>query len=275
MKKRFLLVLFILILGLCAPSWAMYIEVGDAASQSDADVVVDIVFVADTSGSMYDELRAISNMVYNAIMDIDCPECDAWIRARFMNINGSNYGVFDESVTSYVANVGGTALSNHIEDNGAAVTDMVNYYGWNDNTTADQDYYMAIVTIGDEGTENGAPVLQNDWDSAYQANQAAILNDIMVFSLVGTNTNNCEAVFEAMAVGGTGGGYTFGDTGGKYSLTTAGTLESDIEEIICTAASGGTNAVSADPVPEPASLFLLGSGLLGLCGFIRKKQKKA
>jgi hypothetical protein len=41
-------------------------------------------------------------------------------------------------------------------------------------------------------------------------------------------------------------------------------------------APGGTDGgdLGPSPIPEPATLFLLGSGLVGLAGFGRKKFKK-
>ena len=235
--------------------------------------MLDIVFASDTSGSMADEMSAISNAVYNIIDNLDCPDCDAWVRASFMGITGTYTGTyFDETVKDYVLAAGGTPISNHSEDCGPAVTDLANWYEWNDDTTVDQDYYKAIVSIGDEGTENGYPVTQADWDAAYTANQTAIANDIMVFSLVGTPYygwgSGLGPVFAAMAEGGSGGGYSFGDTGGSWAATTSETLEGDIEDIICTAAGGG------DPVPEPSTILLLGIGLAGIVGFGRKKMFK-
>lgn len=276
MKKGIIVILaMFLLVGFSMNASASYFATGDALNQASADVILDIVFVADTSGSMSDELNAISNSVYNIVDNLDCPDCDAWVRASFMNINGYSSGYFNTSVTNLVTSQGGTPVSNHQEDNGPAVTDLVNWYNWNDDSTADQDYYMAIVTIGDEGTQDGYPSNQADWDAAYVANQAAIADDIMVFSLVGTvyypsDQVNRDAVFLAMAEGGTGGGYTFGDTGGLAIFTTSNTLETDLENIICTAAGGGDD----NPVPEPATLLLLGSGIMGFFGFNRKKLFK-
>lgn len=249
---------------------------GDAVDQASADAILDIVFTIDTSGSMYDDINAIGAVAQNVVQNLDCPDIDCYVRARFMGIT-SNRGIFDENVRKYVQDSGNTPLSNHIEDNGPAVTDLVNYYNWNDDSTADQSYYKAVVTIGDEGTESGYPVYQNDWDAAYQANQAAIAEDVLLFSWVtddpiGGAAGPVPVLFETMAVGGTGGGYTFGNTGGTYLEQGPGfDLEAELERIICTAAGGGTNN-GGGTVPEPSALMLMGGGLLGLVGLRRRKK---
>lgn len=280
--KKLLTVLFLLFVftGVTTNAFAIYVEGGDATSQDAADDILDIVFVFDTSGSMGDEINALVPKMQDIVSNIDCPDCDVWVRATLMGINSSGRGL-GENVVNYTINAGGTPVSNHSEDNAPAVQDMANWYNWNDDSDADQDYFKAIVTIGDEGTEGGHPINADDWAAADAANQAAIDEDVMVFSVLGTpyytrpaDVQARDAVFTALAVGGSGYGYTLADTGGTVTHTTDNTIEADIEAIICTAAGGGTGGGGPDPIPEPTTMLLLGAGLTGIIGAKRKKLLK-
>lgn len=247
---------------------------GDAVDKASATSIVDIVFAIDTSGSMSDDIAAIGAKAASVVQNLDCPNFDCYVRARFMGING-NYDTFwNENVRSYVLNKGFTPLSNHQEDNGPAVIDLVNYYDWGTDAGPGQKNYWAVVTIGDEGTEDGQNVTQADWDVAYQANQAAKNKGVFLISWVADDPYpGVPALFETMAVGGSGGIstiYNFADTGGAYvsgPLTNL-TVEQQLEDIICLTGGGGTNP---NPVPEPATLALLGLGLLGLGAMRRRK----
>lgn len=254
---------------------------GDAVDLASAPNVLDIVFAIDTSGSMWDDINAIGSIAQSVVQNLQCPDTDVYVRARFMGITGTR-GIFDETVSGYVTGVGGTPVSNSSEDNGPAVTDLANNYQWHAGLgdLTGKDLYRAVVTIGDEGTENGFPVNQADWDAAVAANQAAIANNVFLFSWVTDDPfDGVPELFQKMAEGGSAPSPYTGscsDTGGAYVQQGSGdsaAIEATLQQIICTAGGGGTGGGNGD-VPEPTSIALAGIGLLGLWGAGAQRRRR-
>ena len=280
MKKILLLSSAIASLGFATASNAAIILGGDAASQASADSILDIVFAIDTSGSMSDDILAISTVARDVIEGLQCTDSNVYVRARFFGNVGAAAGVFDESLRGFILANGGTVPANFTdtEDNGPAVSSIISNSSlfFTDDSVGSQTYYKAVVSIGDEGTLNGSPVLADDWAAAYDANQAAIASDTLLFSWITDDPfAGVPALFEAMAEGGANpfGGAALGATGGTFVQSGASGgpdgIANTLQDIICTAGSGGTG------VPDGGSTFLLlAPAVFGMFAFGRRMQKK-
>ena len=93
-----------------------------------------------------DDIAAIGAKARSVITNLSCPTTDCYVRARFMGITTTS-GIFDETVRGYVLGAGGSPVTNHQEDNGPAVTDLVNHYAWNNDAVAGQIPMLAVMVF--------------------------------------------------------------------------------------------------------------------------------
>lgn len=234
MKSLFFFIAFLCVALL--PVQAATITTGTL--NTSVDVILDIVFAIDTSGSMSDEASSISTAMAGVVNGLSLPGETLYVRSRMIGIYGTWSGTnFNENSTTVL----GAGITNQVEDNGPIVNDIINNYAWiNRASYPESRYYRAVVTIGDEGLQQGAPTDAADWAAGYSANQLAKANNVMVFSLLGNSPSAGAAdVFRALAIGGTGYGYTLQNTGGTFTQTSSSTLQTDIRNALMIAAQGG------------------------------------
>lgn len=263
---------------------AAMISGGNATSQEAADTIVDVVFAIDKSPSMMSEAVGFSTGMQTAINELSCADKDVWVNARLTGIYGTWPGTqFDESAQEVIKGLGLPTTINHVEDNGPAVYDFANANTAYFNTTpaSGQEYFKAVVTIGDEGLQDGVPLApdnfldQADYDIGKAANDIAVANGVLVFSVLGNNAvEGAGELFQALAEGGTQGGHEFNDTGGRYiaidsSLQYDYVLK-DVLEVFCTAVPPAPSSAKSTPVFTPLGLLALLGSLLWF-GWRRQK----
>ena len=179
---------------------------------------VDIVFVFDTSGSMYDEGQSLCSVVDTVVQDIQ--DDGFTVRYNVWAIT-SWYSYRFPCITDSVRNNFTGELSNHMEDWGPATSDISTMYPW------EAGYTRVIVPLSDECPENGDGCYASDTAAITQAITDANANNVKVFPIVGSPWRSAVVGYANDLATGTGG----------TALLSTGTPE-DIANAISTIITG-------------------------------------
>lgn len=140
--------------------------------------------------------------------------------------------------------------------------DTVNGRGYDANTDGDFDDPSDLKPedwVHSEGTSTGLTI--GLWTNSGHTHNTGVFNywrEDPAFYLAGTDDGNGDYTI--------GLAFDFGDLANGNSVT--------FDYTYVMGESLGTVDIPTDPIPEPATMLLLGSGLVGLAGFRRKKNLK-
>ncbi len=232
----------------------------------------DMVFVVDQSGSMYDEFRWISNSLryIDAIVKSKGITANYGI-AGYEFFSGTQRGFFGEKnawadvpaeIDGVIAEADWAARNVYggIERSYHAASWAADNFSWTGG-----DYAKVMVLITDEDVDMGDTYSYNGKRGELALNDKMNDSDI----LLNVITSSCFNTFWDDAA------FRKGDYIGLFDLNylrehpsefTADFTQAKINEII------EYQPTQATPTPEPGTLFLLGSGLIGIGAVSRKKR---
>ena len=180
---------------------------------------VDIVFVFDTSGSMYDEGTSLCSVVDTVVQNIQDDGFTVVYNVWAIYSSWSSYSF--PCITTSVMNEFTGEVSNHLEDWGPATSDISTMYPW------EPGYTRVIIPLSDECPENGNGCDANDTAAITQAISDANANNVKVFPIVGSPWNPSVVTHAENLATGTGG----------TALESTGTPE-DMANVISTVITG-------------------------------------
>jgi len=171
---------------------------------------LDIVFVMDTSGSMFDEAAALCNNISQVVFDLG--GLGIVVNPSFLGITANPSGTFP-CLTDNVSNLlgpavpGGSDMLDDSEDWGPATAVVADRFPWTPGAI------RVIVPISDEGAQDGDPCSDpgGDRDAITNAIAIANANSVIVSPISGTGSDACVITLATDLATATGG-MTFAST---------------------------------------------------------------
>lgn len=202
---------------------------------------VDLVVVIDTSGSMSDEAKTLSDAA-DAAISAAAKSCPSDLRVAWFGIEGTWTDTkFIQKYRDYLHGLGVpdsdiVCTVGDLEDGAAAIMDLSDHFDWRSSAARN------IFYLGDEALEGGNPQDADDVTAANSAIVVANARNVTVFTYAGTGVQTDTAAEYARVATETGGRF--------YSALAAdiGEFQTLLEEVICASGDGGCGPVEIPPI---------------------------
>jgi hypothetical protein len=185
---------------------------------------------------------------------------------------GYSNGAYNGTTDAWTINFGFTVSDSYALDGGTSVVGM-NIVYW-DASTSDLlttvDYQFGSSSFS--GTTHTTAPVTNTFISTNQFGYALYRADMAVSNADYTGANGFVTLGNACSTSGCSvSNPIYWDENSGPSLAYENTLGSIPSEAFTLTGCGGGSPDCGPPVPEPGSILLFGSGMLGIAGILRRK----